>query len=69
MFTLRQASVKIAVLLHKQAKVPFVLSLAVHTPTGHTYSYWFQSNKKTKALLPPYFILPLSNISLPLQHG
>ena len=31
MFTLRQASVKMAVLLHKQAKVPFVLSLAVHT--------------------------------------
>ena len=29
MFTLRQASVKMAVLLHKQAKVPFVLSLAV----------------------------------------
>ena len=31
MFTLRQASVKMAVLLHKQAKVPFVLSLAVYT--------------------------------------
>ena len=30
MFTLCQASVKLAVLLHKQAKVPFVLSLAVH---------------------------------------
>ena len=29
MFTLRQASVKMAVLLHKKAKVPFVLSLAV----------------------------------------
>ena len=30
MFTMRQASVKMAVLLHKQAKVPFVLSLAVY---------------------------------------
>ena len=30
MFTLRQASVKMAVLLHKQARVPFVLDLAVH---------------------------------------
>ena len=30
MFILRQTSVKIAVLLHKQAKVPFVLDLAVH---------------------------------------
>ena len=33
MFTLRQTSVKIAVLLHKQAKVPFVLDLAVRDPT------------------------------------
>ena len=32
MFTLRQASVKMAVLLHKQAKVPFVLILAVFRP-------------------------------------
>ena len=30
MFMLRQTSVKMAVLLHKQAKVPFVLSLAVN---------------------------------------
>ena len=30
MFILYQTSVKIAVLLHKQAKVPFVLDLAVH---------------------------------------
>ena len=29
MFILHQTSVKIAVLLHKQAKVPFVLDLAV----------------------------------------
>ena len=33
MFTLRQASVKMALLLHKQAKVPFVLDLAVYTLT------------------------------------
>ena len=30
MFTLRQASVKMAVLLHKQAKVPFIVIIAVH---------------------------------------
>ena len=29
MFTLRQASVKMAVLLHKQAKVPFIMIIAV----------------------------------------
>ena len=30
MFILRQTSVKMAVLLHKQAKVPFILIIAVH---------------------------------------
>ena len=30
MFILRQTSVKMAVLLHKQAKVPFVVDLAVY---------------------------------------
>ena len=31
MFMLRQTSVKMAVLLHKQAKVPFILIIAVCT--------------------------------------
>ena len=31
MFILRQTSVKMAVLLHKQAKVPFILIIAVYT--------------------------------------
>ena len=30
MFILRQTSVKMAVLLHKQAKVPFILIIAVY---------------------------------------
>ena len=34
MFILRQSSVKMAVLLHKQAKVPFNLIIAVRDPGG-----------------------------------
>ena len=35
MFILRQTSVKMAVLLHKQAKVPFILIIAVFARIGY----------------------------------
>ena len=50
MFILRQTSVKMAVLLHKQAKVPFILIIAVYIHTfmqrrykRPTYSFSFDS--------------------------
>ena len=41
MLMLHQTSVKIAVLLHKQAKVPFVLDLAVHNYSSYTLKNGF----------------------------
>ena len=37
MFILRQTSVKMAVLLHKQAKVPFIVMIAVYVMEIITY--------------------------------
>ena len=49
MFILRQTSVKMAVLLHKQAKVPFVLILAVHAAIfWENYSYTNQNENATE---------------------
>ena len=56
MFILRQTSVKMAVLLHKQAKVPFILIIAVHEQNR---VIWYTVQKSVTAKLSIRFSLKL----------
>ena len=46
MFILRQTSVKMAVLLHKQAKVPFIMIIAVYHSRVHNWNNFIVRNQK-----------------------